>query len=196
MKALSQEVAYGFGQMGSAYSGAASQIRAPKGMVIIAIQFIGQNTPTELTAETYPTAGVGQREYIDFAVAAHDTGDTTATASTSGSSTTLTLSAANALVKVGQVIESQGDTDIPFSLTAPTTVTAYDGNVTVTMSAAHTVSSQTVGFFSEGGSGFGGTAVGAGTDVTFPAGMTIFGRWTSVTPSVDDDGGIICYFGQ
>lgn len=29
----------------------------------------------------------------------------------------------------------------------------------------------------------------------FPAGLTIFGRWTSVTPAEDGDGGIICYFG-
>jgi hypothetical protein len=188
----SQTSSAAFGQMGSAYTGAASQIRAPKGMAIIAIQFIDQNTPTELTAEV-PTSG--KAEYIDFAVAAHDTGDTTSTASTSGSSTTLTLTAANSAIRPGMTIESQGDTDIPFTLTTPTTVTAYDGATTVTMSAAHTVSSQTVGFFADNGSGFGGTAVGAGTDVTFPAGMTIFGRWTSITPSVNDAGGVICYFG-
>ena len=30
----------------------------------------------------------------------------------------------------------------------------------------------------------------------FPGGSTIFGRWTSVTPEADSDGGIICYFGD
>ena len=30
----------------------------------------------------------------------------------------------------------------------------------------------------------------------FKGGSTIFGRWTSVTPEADDDGGIICYFGN
>ena len=30
----------------------------------------------------------------------------------------------------------------------------------------------------------------------FPAGSTIYGRWTSVTPAEDADGGIICYFGE
>jgi len=31
----------------------------------------------------------------------------------------------------------------------------------------------------------------------FPAGLTIYGRWTSVTlASADSDGGIICYFGN
>ena len=32
--------------------------------------------------------------------------------------------------------------------------------------------------------------------VTFPGGMTIFGRWTKVTPEADADGGVICYFGK
>ena len=30
----------------------------------------------------------------------------------------------------------------------------------------------------------------------FKGGSTIFGRWTSVTPAADADGGIICYFGD
>ena len=30
----------------------------------------------------------------------------------------------------------------------------------------------------------------------FPKGSTIYGRWTSVTPEADGDGGIICYFGN
>ena len=60
------------------------------------------------------------------------------------------------------------------------------------MSAAHNVSSQTVGFFHERGSGFGGIAI---SGANFPKGMTIYGRWTSVTPAADADGGIICYFG-
>ena len=190
----STEVAYGFGQFGSAYTGAASQVRPPKGMVIIAIQFINANTPTELTS-VVPDNDIGTIEYFDQAVASHQRGDTIATCVTSGASTTLTLSAANSLVKVGQIIESQGNTNIPYSLTAPTKVVAYDGNLTVTMSAAHTVSSQTCGFYSEGGSGFGGTATGTGGNVVFPAGITIYGRWTSITPSVDATGGIICYFG-
>ena len=31
----------------------------------------------------------------------------------------------------------------------------------------------------------------------FPGGLTIYGRWTSVTrTSADSDGGMICYFGE
>ena len=158
-------------------------------MVIVAIQFLATNVLTELTAEVPKT---GHCEYVGTAVAAHDTGDTTSTASTAGSSTTLTLGAPNAAIKAGMIIESQGDTDIPYSLTSPTTVVSYDGNVTVTMSAAHNVSSQTVGFFDTRGSGFGGVAFDG---ASFPKGICIYGRWTSVTPAADATGGIICYFG-
>ena len=45
----------------------------------------------------------------------------------------------------------------------------------------------------ETGAGSGGVVIAATNK--FPAGLTIFGRWTSVTPTTDADGGIICYFG-
>ena len=41
--------------------------------------------------------------------------------------------------------------------------------------------------------GAGGTTI---EGVTFPKGLTIYGRWASVTPTADADGGIICYFGK
>jgi len=34
------------------------------------------------------------------------------------------------------------------------------------------------------------------TDVTFPKGVTIYGRFTSVTMNAANANGIICYFGQ
>jgi hypothetical protein len=40
--------------------------------------------------------------------------------------------------------------------------------------------------------GSGGIAL---SSIKFPKGLTIYGRWTSVTPEADADGGIICYFG-
>ena len=51
-----------------------------------------------------------------------------------------------------------------------------------------TVGEETV---DEGG---GGQQIGAGS-CTFPAGMTIYGRWTIAGFTGDDDGGVICYFG-
>ena len=47
----SQEVAYGFGQMGSAYADVANIIVPPAGHVIIAIQFLSDTTPALLTPE-------------------------------------------------------------------------------------------------------------------------------------------------
>jgi len=185
----STEVSYQFGQMGSAHTDLASQLRPPKGMVIVAIQFLGANILTELTAELQDPEAA---EFVGTAVAAHDTGDITETCQTSGASTELAIGGACPAIKVGMIIESQGDTDIPYSLTNPTTVVSYNGCDEVIMSATHTVSSQAVGFFSQRGSGFGGIAM---SGINFPASSTIYGRWTSVTPAADPDGGIICYFG-
>ena len=41
--------------------------------------------------------------------------------------------------------------------------------------------------------GVGGTTT---EGVKFPKGITIYGRWTTVTPEADADGGVICYFGK
>ena len=47
----STEVAYGFGQLGSAYTDVANIIVPPTDHVIVAIQFLAENTPTLLTPE-------------------------------------------------------------------------------------------------------------------------------------------------
>lgn len=191
----STEIAYGFGQMGSAITDSTSAtLYAPKGGVIIAI--------TSLEAATFDASGglvselqtgrLGAPEFFNTEAAANDSGDTTSTASTSGSSTTLTLDAANADISVGMIIESIGDTDIPVSLTTPTTVVAYDGATTVTMSAAHNVSSQTVGFFDPNNStGRGGIEMDNSDSI--PTGVTIYGRWTSINLA---GGRVIAYFGK
>jgi len=193
----SQGVAYDFGQMGSAITDSTgTSVHAPKGMVIVAITSLNSDTAFTASAaglvSELQTGRLAAPEYINTVASANDTGDTTSTASTSGSSTTLTLGAANSDISVGMIIESMGDTDIPVSLTAPTTVVAYDGATTVTMSAAHTVNSQTVGFFSPNNStGRGGETVVAAH--TIPAGVTIYGRWTSFLLSA---GRAIAYFGK
>tara|TARA_Y100000296_G_C5114414_1_gene226941 strand:- start:328 stop:1008 length:681 start_codon:yes stop_codon:yes gene_type:complete len=55
----STEVAYGFGQLGSAYSDKAVEIIPPKDHVIIAIQFLANSTPTVLTPERLDEGGPG-----------------------------------------------------------------------------------------------------------------------------------------
>ena len=41
--------------------------------------------------------------------------------------------------------------------------------------------------------GDGGLAI---SGAKFSAGSTIYGRWTSITPAADADGGVIVYFGE
>ena len=55
----STEVSYGFGQMGSAYTDLAQTIIPPQGGVIVAIQFLADNTPTVLTPEKLDERGPG-----------------------------------------------------------------------------------------------------------------------------------------
>ena len=47
-------------------------------------------------------------------------------------------------------------------------------------------------YFLDENHGAGGTTT---EGVTFPGGITIYGRWTKFIPAADADGGVICYFG-
>ena len=55
----STEVAYGFGQLGSAYTDKAVEVIPPKDSVIVAIQFLDANTPTIMTPERLDEGGPG-----------------------------------------------------------------------------------------------------------------------------------------
>jgi hypothetical protein len=74
----------------------------------------------------------------------------------------------------------------------------YGRNVTITNADGSTVDLSTIDgnntlYFLDEFHGAGGTTI---EGVTFPKGITIYGRWTKVTPGADADGGIICYFGK
>jgi hypothetical protein len=115
----SEEVAYGFGQLGSGFVNTTGAFTPPTGKVIVAIQFLADTELSDLVADT---------SQIDAAPAAGNTGF--------------------------------------FSHTAP--------NVVVHGSGADATDGVTI----------------------FPRGLTIYGRWTSVTlETADADGGFICYFG-
>ena len=103
------------GALGSVHTDSAGAVVPPTGMIIAAIQFITENTPTALVAENPDK----------FFSTAH---------------------AANSLSSGSETVDE----------------------------------------------GSGGVAM---SGCVFPAGMTIYGRWTSFTPSGDTDGGVICYFG-
>ena len=210
----STEVAYGFGQIGSVYQNLATPVYPPKGHVIVAIQFLADNAISALHTETLDSGGA---QYIT-------TEDTEATdcnylgvteAACTGARTTVihtndtvTIGGADTKIKVGQYVLLVNDSDtIDAGLTvdSETATPIYNGpnsagvkvlqvdGVNITLDTVLTpTSSQTLVFLDEQ-HGAGGTTT---EGVTFPKGLTIYGRWTMVTPAADADGGIICYFGQ
>jgi len=216
----STEVSYGFGQLGSAYSDIAQVIVPPKDHVIVAITFLADNTPTELTPEKLDRQGPGyiaisgstsddievaDNNYFNFngVHASHVTDGTIA----AGSNVTLATSGVGR-VRVGQYVLLVNDDADESGATAQTIdtaetpvpiyngpnkqgvkVTSFNGTTTVTLDAQITPSSQALIFLDEYHGAGGLTAASQ----VFPAGLTIYGRWTAFKPSA---AGVICYFGK
>ena len=215
----STEVAYGFGQLGSAYTDIAQVIVPPKDHVIIAIQFLADNTPTILTPEKLDRNGPGyisisgstgddievaDNNYFNFngVHASHVTNGTIA----AGGDVTLATSGAGR-VKVGQYVLLVNDDADESGATAQTIdaetpvpiyngpnkqgvkVTGFNGTTTVNLDTQITPSSQALIFLDEYHGAGGLTAASQ----VFPKGITIYGRWTAFKPSA---AGVICYFGK
>ena len=212
----STEVAYGFGQFGSAYTDLAKPIVPPTGLVITAITFLAKNTPTVLTPEKLDTEGPsyiniqGTSGDIQVAdnhanfngVVARDVSDGTIAAGSN-----VTIASASNKIKVGQyvLLVAAGDTDtagitidtaetpVPIT-TGPNKqgvkVASYTiGATTLTLDAQITPSTQGLIFLDE----FHGAGGLTASSQIYPAGVTIYGRWTTFTPSA---AGVICYFGK
>ena len=211
----STEVAYGFGQFGSAYSDLAKPIVPPTGLVITAITFLADNTPTVLTPEKLDTEGPSyiniQGTSGDIQVAdnhanfngaiARDVTDGTIAAGSN-----VTIASASNKIKKGQyvLLVAAGDTDtagitidsetpIPIT-TGPNQqgvkVTSYTaGATTLTLDTQITPSTQGLIFLDD----FHGAGGLTAASQDFPKGVTIYGRWTTFTPSA---AGVICYFGK
>ena len=218
----SQEVAYGFGQLGSAYTDLAKPIVPPQGMVIVAIQFLAANTPTVLTPEKLDGRGPGYTSisgtttdiigvadlYMNFQ------GITTAncdTATTYTAGTDVSIAAASGTqdhdkIQIGQYVLLVLDADHEGSgitIDAETPTPIYSGpnqqGVRVTGIAANgdpQLSAQITPAINQSLI-FLGPEQGAGgitaASQTFPKGVVIYGRWTTFTPAT---GGVICYFGK
>ncbi len=210
-------VAYDFGQLGSAYSDLEKKIIPPQGMVIVAITFIDASTPTVLTPEKLNDRGPG---YVSISGSASDTvadadaymnfnGLTSAACTGSNSGNDVTISALNSKIEVGQYVLIVNDSDhegagLTIDSETPTPiysgpnqrgvyVTAYDKvntPTTVTLSEATTpAASQSLIFLGPQQGAGGITAVSQ----AYPAGLTIYGRWTEFQNSA---AGAICYFGK
>jgi len=197
---------YNFGQLGSVTCQTATPIVPPQGMVITAIQFLADNTPTVLKSENLGATGPNffsteAADHVNF------NGVTEQNLADASSTTTPTLSGANSLIKKGQfvLLINQGDTiDNGITVDAETpipiysgpskqgvTVVEYGGSTLITLSSAVSPSSQSLVFLDN----YNGAGGNDATGITYPKGLTIVGRYTTITPEADADGGVICYFG-
>ena len=214
----SQEVSYGFGQMGSAFTDTAdAPIYPPKGMVIVAITFLadtqlevlGTNAGGLTSDLKTDVGGTAQSHWIGTDVAAHDLAnhEDADAHNDNGSNDTgvITVNAASALIKPGMIVEHA--TMCPRSLTNPYIVKSVSGTsvtlakqqssrTTAAVAANYATgsSAQKAQFYDPNGQGFGGKIVDNSN--TFPAGVTIYGRWTGVEIGTGKTGALITYFGQ
>ena len=212
----STEVAYGFGQMGSVFTNLAKPVYPPKEHVIVAIQFLAANTPTELHTETLDISGP---QFITTegteANDANYIGVTEAAADGAGSTVgVVTIGATNTKIKKGQYILIAADGD---TIDAGLTVDSGAGHLTPIYQGPNaqalivkSISGTTLTISNADGSTFDASSIDAsntfyfldeyhaagGTTtegVTFPKGVVIYGRWTTITPAAAP---VICYFGK
>ncbi len=194
----STEVAYSFGQFGSAFADLnANTITPPEELAIVAIQFLADTSLDVLTSkdsDVFPTIGA----------AAHDSGRYTRTVNQGDATTNkIIFDQENAGtgsiddIKVGDEVYD-GATGV---LHGTVTILDPDGNNTkeIQISASADITNdETLSFLRPkeiSSQGVGGLAIDS-TQV-FPKGLTIYGRWDSVSIAADDeDGGVICYFGK
>tara|TARA_R100001443_G_scaffold9233_6_gene18821 strand:+ start:3238 stop:3840 length:603 start_codon:yes stop_codon:yes gene_type:complete len=196
---LNTETAFAFGQFGSAFADAtANTITPPEKLAIVAITFLADTSLDVLTAanaNVFPTIGA----------AAHDNGHYTRTVNgATSSSTRVVFDQENAGTNFGvDNIEVGDELYTTTTGVAISTVTALnpDDDDTKEISIADSSSISdgiTVSFLKPNrtsAQGVGGMAIDSSQ--VFPKGLTIYGRWDSVSISADaSSGGIICYFGS
>ena len=187
-------VEYGFGQWGSAFVDAqANTIIPPEGQVIIAIQFLANTELSALTTENtdlYPSIGN----------AAHSGWAYTRTVDGVTSSILVQFDQENAGTGNNDNIEI-GDEIYTEEGYSRGTVTALNpnGDNTKEINRSTTTligNNDTLVFKKPNKLGFGGVGgMAIDSSNTFPKGVTIYGRWDSVSMN-DNDGMIIAYFGD
>ena len=187
----SQEVAYGFGQMGSVHVKTANSIFPPAGMVVVAIQFIAANVLSVLRTEADSTAAFENFQCFGTVKTGHDNGDAQQGVVNASIRSNHTLSGATPAIKVGmEVISDTEYLGVDHALNLPATKVTSVAGTAITFNRGVTAATTTLTFTSH--TGHGGETTGT---ANFPTGMIIYGRWTQVKPANDPDGGIICYFG-
>ena len=201
---------YSFGQLGSVHCKTATPVVPPQGMVITAIQFLADNTPTVLKSENLGATGPNffsteAADHINF----NGVTEVNVTDGTYAAGANITIASAKTEIKVGQYVlliaqansTTSGitlDTETPVPIYGGPSnqgvfVTAYNNTTTsLQLSAQITPSSQSLVFLDNYNGAGGNDADG----IVYPKGLTIVGRYTTITPSADSTGGgVICYFG-
>ena len=192
----STATAYNFGQIGSAFTDtAANTITAPEELAIVAITFLSATTLDSLIAKDSTL-------FPNTAAAAHSTGRYSRTVNQSNATTNKIIFDQENFVSQADQIEVGDEVYDGATGVLHGTVTALDPDgdntkeIQISASVAIT-NNETLAFRKVGKIntvGTGGQAVDSSQE--FPAGMTIYGRWDSVSLNADDtDGGIIAYFG-
>jgi hypothetical protein len=211
----STEVSYGFGQMGSVFTNLNKPVFPPKDHVIVAVQFLADNTPTAMVTETLDTMGpqfpsTGSTEATDN----NYLGVCESAVDSAGSTAGVVTIVANAKIKKGQFIIVGADADtIDAGITLDTgaghITPVYQGpsaqglvvkdidGTTLTISNANgsvfdasSLANDNTLYFLDEYHGVGGSTTAS---VVFPQGTTIYGRWSTITPSAAP---VICYFGK
>ena len=187
----STEVAYGFGQFGSAFADtAANTITAPETLAIVAIQFLADTSLSALVAKDVNL-------FPNTVGAAHDRGHQTIQVNgTVSSSATIAFDVTTASLGL-----KLGD-EVYLTTTGAllgTIVTLGTSNIVISATTSitddHYISVVTPNKTGDDLEGTGGQALAAAQ--VFTKGLTKYGRWDSVSLNADDtDGGIICYFGK
>ena len=193
----SNEVDYGFGQFGSAFvDTAANTITAPESLAIVAIQFLADTSLSALVAKDanlFPAIGT----------TAHDSGHYTRTVDGATSSSTRAVFDEENDVGPSDKIEIGDELYLASTGALISTVTAInpddDNTKEISIADSSSISDGvTIAFLKPnkvGSQGVGGQALAAAQ--VFPKGLTIYGRWDSVSMNATDaDGGIIVYFGK
>ena len=237
----STQVQYGFGQLGSAYSDVAQPIVPPMGMVIVAIQFLAENTPTVLTPEVLGNAsqsglpphpgghGFGFPEIttgtnVTALASTHtrntngrlmgqldDNAGSNITQVTFSSTTTADMNVGDYVLLVNDTMQEDGNPTMTIDPQTP--IPIYSGRNKRGIVIKSIDSDDTITLKDSAGNAFVGISPssqsliilgpeqGAGANVAngqvYPKGVTIYGRWTTFTPSAAgvDGGGVIAYFG-
>ena len=193
----STEVAYGFGQFGSAFADtAASTVTAPEELAIVAIQFLADTSVSSLVAKDADL-------FPNTVSAAHDSGHYTRTVNGASSANKVLFDQENAGTGNNDDIEIGDELYITSSGVSLGTVTALDPDTdntkeinrstTTTMGDGITISFVKPGRIND--QGIGGQALA--NNQVFPKGVIIYGRWDSISLNADAvTAGIICYFGK